>query len=168
MEIINTRRSIREFKKKEIEKEKIELLLRAAMQAPSAKKGLPWEFLVVQKKETIERLANLSLYSSPLKTAKAVIILLTQKDNLVSPQMYPQDMASATTLILLEARNLGLGSCWMGVYPREERMMQIATTFNLKDNYEPFSMIALGYPKDDDAFKFVDRFDESKIHYEEI
>ena len=50
-EVINTRRSIREYDSKEVEDEKIEKILKAGMQAPGSRLGAePWEFLIIKKK----------------------------------------------------------------------------------------------------------------------
>ena len=54
MDIINLRRSIRRYKDQPVEQEKIEKLLRAAMQAPSAANQQPWEFIVVQDEKYLK------------------------------------------------------------------------------------------------------------------
>lgn len=66
MEIINIRRSIRNFRKEKIEIDKIEKLLRAAMQSPSAGNQQSWEFLVVERQETKDKLSG--RYESLCKT----------------------------------------------------------------------------------------------------
>ena len=77
--------------------------------------------------------------------------------------MAPQDMASSVTLALLEAENQGVGACWGGVYPREERMNLAREVFNLKDSsYLPFAIVPLGYPEGE-AYYFVDRFSEDRL-----
>ena len=67
------------------------------------------------------------------------------------------------TIILLEAVDLGLGAVWLGVYPIKERMEFIKKLFDLPDNIIPFSVIPIGYTEREN--KFVDRFNEEKIHY---
>lgn len=168
MEIINTRRSVRTFQTKEVEKEKIELMLRAAMQAPSARNQQPWHFLVISKRETLTKLSEISPYNKMLKEAPLAIILLIDKESIISPGMHIQDMSAAMENMMLEARSLGLGTCWMGTYPREDRMGAVIEVFNLPEKYEPFAICAIGYPKDADAFKFIDRYNASRVHFEEI
>lgn len=68
--------------------------------------------------------------------------------------------------ILLEAVELGLGTVWIGVAPGEERMNYIKDMFNLKENIKPYSVISIGYPMMDEENKFIDRFDETRVHYE--
>ena len=163
MDIINNRRSVRNFQPKPVEKEKVELLLKAAMQAPSAINQQPWVFLVIEDKKTLEKLSQLS---SPLKTSPLVIVLLTDKRDLKSPQLYPCDMGAATENLLLEAANLGLGGCWVGLLNREVRAEKVIELCNIPDYLEPYSLLALGYPVNEDANHFIDRYNPSKVFYE--
>ena len=80
MNAIFKRKSIRKFLDKEIEDEKIERLLKAGMQAPSAINSQPWEFLVVKDKERIRKIENMSQYSKPAKTSVCCIITLFNED----------------------------------------------------------------------------------------
>lgn len=58
-EALQKRRSIRRYEARLVEKETIERLLRAAMQAPSAANQRPWEFIVVENKDTLAKLLHL-------------------------------------------------------------------------------------------------------------
>jgi nitroreductase len=160
---IQRRRSIRHYDKRPIEKEEIEKLLRAAMQAPSAANQRPWEFIVVENKETLQKLSNAHLYATPIKNASLGIIVLSREDGLIYPQYWQQDLAAATENILLEAVELGLGAVWKGVAPEEDRMAYIKELFQLPQGVKAFAMLAVGYSSDN---KFEDRFDASRIHYE--
>ena len=124
MNAIFKRKSIRKFLDKEIEDEKIERLLKAGMQAPSAVNSQPWEFLVVKDKESIEAISNMSIYSKPAKTSTCCIITLFNNDYLSRFKKYvwvEQDMGACTQNILLQAVEEGLGAVWLGTYPDEER-----------------------------------------------
>ncbi|NLL73261.1 MAG: nitroreductase family protein [Clostridiales bacterium] len=166
MEVIFNRRSIRRYKKQAVESEKIEKLLRAAMQAPSAANQQPWEFIVVQEKETLEKLSKISAYSKMTAEAPLAIVLLGNEDRMTLQLHWEQDLAAATQNILLEAAHLGLGGVWLGVAPMEERMEIISEIFNLKDKIKPFCVIPIGYPEENQNNKFIDRFDPDKVHYE--
>jgi nitroreductase len=91
MEIINIRRSVRSYSNKPVEKEKVELLLRAAMQAPSARNQQPWHFIVVDDEETLQALATVSRNVQMLKEAPLAIIVLIDSESLTAPLMAPQD-----------------------------------------------------------------------------
>ena len=166
MEVIKKRRSVREFSDKLIKNEKLDLILRAAMQAPTAVNQQANCFLVVRKKENLDKIVNVLPNASMLKSAACAIIVLIDQGKLKREMMKSQDAASATTLILLEATNLGIGTCWCGIYPNEERMRLLSNVLNIKDNFIVFSLIALGYPKDENALHFIDRYDENKIFYD--
>ena len=105
MNAIFKRKSIRKFLDKEIEDEKIERLLKAGMQAPSAINSQPWEFLVVKDKEGIKKIENMSQYSKPAKTSTCCIITLFNEDYLSQFDNYKwvqQDMGACTQNILLQ------------------------------------------------------------------
>ncbi|AAK79518.1 nitroreductase [Clostridium acetobutylicum] len=165
MDIINNRRSIRNYKGKKVEKEKIEKLLRAAMQAPSAGNQQPWEFIVLEDRENIDKLSNFSKYANSLKTAPLAIVLLADEEKMKISEMWEQDMAAAAENILLEAAYLDLGAVWLGAQPIEERVKNLKEMFNLKSNIKPFCVISVGYPENSEN-KFIDRFDAKRIHIE--
>ena len=107
MNAIYIRRSVRSYKEQIVEKEKIDKLLRAAMQAPSAGNQQPWEFIVVQNKNTLEKLSHLSPYAKPVARAPLALVLLANMEGLRFPENWEQDMSAATQNILLEAVELG-------------------------------------------------------------
>ena len=160
---LQKRRSVRRYENRSIEKEKIKTLLRAAMQAPSAGNQQPWEFLVVENKETLEKLSKAQLYATPIKDAPLGIVVLAREEGLKYPQYWQQDLAAATENMLLAAVELGLGTVWLGIAPEEDRMAYIKDLFQLPEGVKAFAMIAVGYSSDN---KVVDRFDASRIHYE--
>lgn len=165
MNEIFTRRSIRKYADKPVEQEKIERLLKAAMQAPSAGNQQPWEFIVVQDKGRLEQLSQTSLYSGPVKTAPLAIVVLANKSSMKFPENWQMDLSAATENLLLEAVHLGLGAVWLGVAPIAERMEHICKLFALPDYVQPFALLSIGYPQDEN--KFVDRFKSDRVHYEQ-
>jgi len=161
---ILNRRSIRRYCKRTVENDKIEKLLRAAMQAPSAANQRPWEFLVVDDKDILKELACTSPYSGIVANSAVTFVVLSRKDGLIFPDFSLQDMSAAVENLLLRAADLGLGAVWVGVSPVEERIKYITNMFNLPENIEPFALIPVGYP-DGQKNEFVDRFDETRVHY---
>lgn len=162
-EAIKIRRSVRKYEDKPVEKEKIEELLRAAMQAPSAGNQQPWEFIVVENKETLQQLAKASPYAAPVKNAPLGIVVLAKDEFLKFPSCWQQDLSAATENMLLKAVELGLGAVWLGIAPEKERMEFIKALFRLPQGVRPFALLAIGYSSEN---HFVDRFDASRIHYE--
>ena len=123
-EVVNTRRSIREYDSKEVEDEKIEKILKAAMQAPGSRlKAEPWEFVVVKNRKTLKEIGEIK---PRVSDAPVAIVLVANIERAFYKTMWQQDMSAAAENMLLEACNLGLGGLWNGVAPEEERMDKIA------------------------------------------
>ncbi len=166
MNEIFTRRSIRSFAQKKIEDEKITKILHAAMQAPSAGNQQPWEFLVIRDKESLSELSKYNPYAASLLEADVGIILFGNEKLMKHPTMWEQDLGAATQNLMLEATAQGLGTVWLGAAGKKERADYISSMFNLPSHILPYAVISVGYPKNENANHFVDRFDENRIHYE--
>ena len=165
-EIINTRRSIREYQDREVADEDILKILKAGMQAPGSRLGAePWEFVVVKNRDTLERLGEIK---PRVKNAPVAIVLVANIERAFYKTVWQQDMGAACENMLLEAVNLGLGALWNGVAPEEERMQKIGEIIGIDDitNLKPYSIVTVGYPADGWENKFMDKFDEERIHYD--
>ncbi len=173
MNAIYTRRSVRSFKETKVEKDKIEKLLRAAMQAPSASNQQPWEFIVIESQEGREKVASMSPYASPIKKAPLAIIVLGNAKMIKWEGLWQQDLGAATQNLMLEAVEQGLGTVWIGVWGSNDTKTDIDNSVKLKeildlpDHIRPYAAIAVGYPEKEDANKFVERYDASRVHFEE-
>lgn len=166
-QVITKRRSIRNFSKMEISKDIIVKIIRASMQAPSAKNQQPWEFLVVRNKEKLNKCSEVLSNCSMVKDCDCVIVYLTDKRDLKAPDKYPQDLSAAIENALLKATSLKIGSCWCGIYPNEDRMNKVREVFEIdKDYLEPFAVVAFGYPRNPRDLKYYNRYKEEKIHFE--
>ena len=165
-EIINTRRSIREYQDKDVEDEKILKILKAGMQAPGSRLGAePWEFIIIKNKETLAKIGEIK---PKVANAPVAILLGANIERAFYKTVWQQDMGAACENMLLEAVNLGLGGLWNGVAPEEERMAKIGEIVGIDDitDLKPYSIVTLGYPAEGWENKFMDKFDESRIHYE--
>lgn len=165
MKEIFNRRSIRKFKDQPVEQEKVEQILRAAMQAPSAANQQPWEFIVVKDKQALDALSQISPYAKPVASAGVAIILLADSNKFKIPTGWQQDMGAAAENILLEVVSQNLGAVWLGVSTMDEIAENVSKLYNLPENILPFAAIAIGYP-DGQENVFVDRYDEARVHYE--
>ena len=165
MEAIFTRRSVRTFKKQAVEQEKIEKLLRAAMQAPSAHNQQAWNFIVVKGEANLAKLSEFSAYAGCLKGADFAIVLSGVKSKMLSPEHWEQDLGAVTQNIQLQAVELELGSVWLGLAPNKDGMDFVKNLYGMDDDLLPYSVLAVGYPKMENANHFVDRYDESCIKY---
>ncbi len=165
MNSIFTRRSVRQFKDQAVEAEKIESLLKAGMQAPSAWGQKAWNFIVVEGRENLDRLSQYNPYAGCLRGAAFGIIVLGNTSVMKAPEYWEQDLGAATQNILLQAVEEGLGAVWLGVAPEEDRMKHIMDLYSLGKELIPYSVIAVGYPATEDANHYVDRFDSSRVQY---
>ena len=165
-DIINTRRSIREYQDREVSDKDILQILKAGMQAPGSRLGAePWEFVVIKNKETLVKIGEIK---PRVTNAPVAIVLVANIERAFYKTVWQQDMGAACENMLLEAVNLGLGGLWNGVAPDEERMKKIGEIIGIDDitDLKPYSIVTVGYPADGWENKFMDKFDEERIHYE--
>ena len=162
MNSIFTRVSIRKYQDKPVEKEKIEKILRAAMQAPSAANQQPWEFYVVTDREKLVALSKIHPYAGMTKNAPVAIVSVYRK-NCSLPDYAQVDLSIAMENLWLETDAQGLGGVWLGIAPMEDRMRAVEEILNLPDTLRAFALFPLGYPAEER--KQQDRFDAARIHY---
>ncbi len=161
MNEIYHRVSIRKYEDRDVEPEKIEAILRAAMAAPSATNQQPWEFYVIRNREIIEKLADSSPYGKCAKAAP-VVIVSAYRTECNMPAMAPIDLAIAMENLWLETDAQGLGGVWLGTAPMEDRMKEVEEIVGIPAGLRAFAVFPLGYPAESRAQQ--DRFDTSRIH----
>ncbi len=164
MDAIFNRRSIRKYNTEPVSDKDIEELLRAAMAAPSAGNQQPWEFIVVKDRELLNKMMNIHPYAQMLKTAYGAIIVCGDTEREVHKGYWVQDCSAAVENILVEAQNKSIGTCWLGLYPREDRVDGFRHLLSIPEPVIPMAAIAFGYPAE--SKKSSDRFDSTRIHAE--
>lgn len=162
MKEIFHRTSIRKYSQKKVSKENIEMLLKAAMAAPSAGNQQPWYFYVVTNQNTIQKLSLCSPYATCLKKAPLALVTCYKKD-IRFPEYAQIDLSACNENILLEADYLGLGAVWLGIAPLQERMKAVKDVLKLPEDMHAFSIISIGYPAE--SKQPQDRFDDTRIQY---
>ena len=160
---ILTRRSIRKYETRMIEEQKIHQLLEAAMYAPSARNTQPWHFIVINEREMLNKIMKVHPYSKMLAEAPVAVLICGDKNREPNEGYLNTNCSAATQNLLLAAHDLGLGSVWLGVYPREERMKGISEIVGLPSSIIPISLVVLGYPKE--VLEKPKRFLPERIHY---
>jgi nitroreductase len=156
------RRSIRKYSNLPISDSDIENLFRAAMAAPSAGNQQPWEFILIKDKEIMADIIKVHPYSQMLKAAQLAIVVCADLNKETHSGYWVQDCSAATENILIEAQHLGLGSVWLGVYPREDRVNGIKKVLKLPERITPLSIVSLGYPAE--KKEPSNRYDKLRIH----
>jgi len=152
--LIRDRRSIRRYQVKPVEREKIEICLEAARLAPSAENAQTWRFLVIDEPELKARFAKVAfsgIYANCRFAADApVLILILAKIDFLTNRLGKQiqgipffllDIGIAGEHFVLQAEELGLGSCWLGWFDvRKARRF-----FKIPRRYKVAALISLGY-----------------------
>lgn len=152
--LIRSRRSIRRYLDKSVEREKILTCIEAARLAPSADNVQPWRFLIIDDPELKEQFASevfSGIYFISKFAAKApVLILILARLDIIANRIGKQiqnihfyliDIGIAGEHIVLQAEELGLGTCWIGWFnPRKTKKF-----FNIPHKYKIVSLMAMGY-----------------------
>jgi nitroreductase len=142
------RRSIRAYTPQAVSDENVQKLLEAAMAAPSAAATDPWRFVVVKNREMLSRIAEALPYGKMVGSAALGIVVCGDLEAAHDKQLsyLLQDCSAATENLLLCASILGLGACWLGVHPREQRVKSLQEILGLERSVIPVACIAIGYP----------------------
>jgi nitroreductase len=170
LEIIQKRRSIRNFKNKPVDDTAIRSIVDAARLSPSACNAQPWRFIAVTEKSLLEELVNRGMGGAvPNKWASSapVIIIGCAVLNLMTHylgeavkgiQYHQIDMGISMEHMVLRATEMGLGTCWIGWF-REKNIRKI---LNIPKDWKIISLIALGYPQNESTTT-SSRFDLDEI-----
>lgn len=147
IELVKTRYSVRSFSTKQIEDEKLNKILEAAQSAPTAANLQPQKLYVLQSKEAI---AKISSVCSCIFGAPTVILVTADETeawkNPFSKSYHTVDIDGSIigTHIMLQAWELGIGSCWVGYYDVEK----VAKHMGLPENEKLVAILPLGYPSE--------------------
>ena len=142
-----SRRSVRSFTGAPVGFDELKPLLEAAMNAPSAGDGRPWQFVVVTDRAVLDGFAKTVDGDNPLfREAQAAIVLVADKAREGFPGFYPQDCACAAQNIYLTAHAKGLGTVWIALWGVPPRTNAVREALNVPQDMEPFAMFPIGVP----------------------
>lgn len=162
LEAIMTRRSVRDFRPDPVSEADLDKLLRAGMQAPSAKNERPWHFIVIDDQEILHKIPEFHRNAQMLKYAPLAILVCSDRKLELKRATWLQDCSAATENILLAAHGMGLGAVWLGVFPDADRVKGLQALLKMPDDIRPVSLIAIGHPAL--VPEPVDRFETTRIH----
>ncbi len=143
-ECIKTRRSIRRYKRRDIEEDKLMKILEAARLAPSAHNHQPWKFIVVKEEEKKKALVSACCNQEFVGEAACVIVGLGLKKHRFKNGMNSNaiDVTIALEHIVLQAWEEGIGSCWiLAFWPEKVRKI-----LNIPRDIDVVGILTLGYP----------------------
>ncbi|MGE4272209.1 MAG: nitroreductase family protein [Desulfitobacterium sp.] len=165
-DFLQKRRSIRKYTNIPIEKEKVDQLIRSALLSPTSRNGRPWEFILVEDRDLLERLSRAKAGAQFLKEATLGIVVCADSQK---SDVWVEDISIATILIQLQAQDLGLGSCWIQI---RERNYQDGTPageyvkklLGIPEHLQVGTIIALGYPAETRPEHLDGELQMEKIH----
>lgn len=165
-QLITNRRSMRKFTDEPIAKEAVVELMKAALMSPSSKRSNPWQFILVDDKESLKQLAECKQSGAALIEGASLAVVVVA-DPMVS-DVWIEDASIATLMLQLQAEDLGLGSCWVqirerftnGGIPSDQFVREVLA---IPLQLEVLSIVALGH-------KAMERkpFNEEHLQWEKI
>ncbi len=170
LKLIRDRRSIRQFKDKPVEKEKIDLLIEAGLRSPSSRSLNPWEFIVIADRQKLDALSNSKPHGAGfLKNAALGIVIIADPEKC---DVWIEDSSIASTYIQLAAKSMGLDSCWVQIRKRFYKdeisaETRVAEILNIPGKYRVESIIAIGYANETKTGHKKDSLLYDKVHYEQ-
>ena len=144
LELTKERYSVRKYADKPVEQDKLEKILAAGATAPTAKNLQPQRIYVLESPEALEKIRGITRCAF---NAPVVLMVCGDKEEAwVNPfngrSSAEMDCSIVTTQMMLQAQELGLGTCWVCWFDTE----LTKKTFNIPENQEVFALLPLGYP----------------------
>ena len=164
-EAIQKRRSVRNYQEKPVEPEKLRAVLEAAALAPTACNEQRVRVIVVTDPTVRKALRGACSNFPFVEQAPVVLAVIADHDRLMQCGQSSKtvDCSIALSFMLLRATELGLGSCWLGGYPNEERVLFLKKALQVEEPLIPLWMIAFGHPKEQPSVK--DKWEEDRIRF---
>lgn len=167
---ILTRKSVRTYESTPISKEDLHTILTAGMSGPSCVNARDWQFIVVEDKEMLNKIADANGWpAEPLRGAAAGIVICGDLNRAFPPAKDYSviDTSIACQNMTLAARALGIGSVWLGTWPQMDRVEKLARLFDLPEHIVPHSVLALGHSVETADVTDKNAYDESVVHWEQ-
>lgn len=149
IDLLRKRRSIRKFTADKVPPEAIRTIVEAALRSPSSRGINPWEFILVDDPETLQKLSGSKQHGAEfLKNAPFAVVVCADS---TKSDVWIEDCSIAAIIIQLTALSLGLGSCWAQIRNRMHDVGGTAECFvqnllGLPEQIKVESIIGIGYP----------------------
>ncbi len=166
LDIIMKRRSIRRYVDRPVEPEMLNMLLQAAMAAPSAMNSQPWEFVVVTEKEKMDQLRSVLLFGQ-YNAPAAIIVCGSSKvaGNAAHNLFWVQDCSAALENILIAAAGMGLGTVWIGTHPVKPNVDAVRMVLKIPRRITPLGVVYVGYPAEEKRPRT--QYKEERVHWQQ-
>lgn len=166
LELLRTRRSTRSFKETQLSPDLVEQLMQAALMSPASKRSNPWQFVLVDDTQMLQSLSECKKHGSQLVAGCSLaVVVLADPDR---SDVWIEDCSIATTILQLEAEDLGLGSCWVQIRERasaqgESSEAVVRHLLNIPENLRVESIVAIGVKNE-----VKKPFDEANLQWEKV
>ncbi len=166
-DLAQVRRSHRKFTNEEIDGEAVKLILRAALMSPTSKGQRAWQFVVVDDKSDLEKLADAKdMGAQLLKDAPLAIVVLGDP---LQNDCWVEDGSIAAISMQYQAEDLGLGSCWVqmrgrGLSDGTSADTVIRGILDIPENLSVLCVLAIGHKADERKPQNEDRLKWENVH----
>ena len=142
---ISQRRSVRAYKATDVEEDKLKKVLEAGRLSPSSSNRQEWKFIIVKNKEAKKKLANAAFGQGFIGEAPVVLVACATESKAImacGQPAYTVDVSIACAFMILQAYELGLGTCWIGAFNEGE----VKKILKVPEAIRVVAMTPLGYP----------------------
>lgn len=165
-QLVINRRSTRKFTDEPLSPEQVESIIKAALMSPTSKSSNPWQFILVEDREILEKLSqSKKIGSKPIAGCALAIVVVADP---FASDVWIEDASIASIMMQLQAEDMGLGSCWIQIRerftvtdtPSDEYVREL---LDIPMQLQVLSVIAIGH-------KAQERppFDEEKLQWEKV
>ncbi|MBR5432304.1 MAG: nitroreductase family protein [Bacteroidales bacterium] len=166
LDLVRQRRSMRKFTEEPLTPEQVETLLKSALMAPSSKGKHAWHFIVVDDKEMLSRLSHCKTVGSDFLAGAPLAVVVVGDP--AESDVWVEDASVATTILLYQAEDLGLGACWIQLHERTApdgtpSETIVSELLNIPAPLRPLTIVAVGH-------KGMERkpFNEERLLWEKV
>jgi nitroreductase len=167
IELLRARRSIREYTDRPLEREELELLKEAVLRSPSSRNLDPWEFIFVNDRQLLKKLAACKPHGADFlaQAARGIVICGNSRES----DTWIEDCAIASILAQMVAQSIGLGSCWVQVRNRRfddqtTSEQYVQKLLQIPEHIKVESIIAVGYPAEKREPLSRTELKDAKVH----
>ena len=142
---ISQRSSVRAYKATDVEEDKLKKVLEAGRLSPSSSNRQEWKFIIVKNKEAKKKLAKAAFGQSFIGETPVVLVACATESKAImacGQPAYTVDVSIACAFMILEAYELGLGTCWIGAFNEGE----VKKILKVPESIRVVAMTPLGYP----------------------
>ena len=165
LDAIYNRRSCRSYTDQPVEREQLETLLRAAFSAPTAVNAQPWEFIVIDEAERLDRIREKMVFAR-YNAPAAIVVCGNSRIGLkgLDKELWICDCSAAIENMLLAATDVGLGTVWIGIFPIESRMETMRGLLDVPAHVNPLGMVYVGHAAETQPGRC--RYNEKAVYWQ--